>query len=144
MSELLSLDKINPVNGRLQKRALILVAEDNPLNQQVTLRMLEKIGHRAYAVANGREALQVLTLLAYDIIFMDIQMPEMNGFEATMEIRRREKVSGKHIPIIAMTAYALLGDREACLEAGMDDYITKPVQPAELAAAIARNFGHKG
>ena len=127
--------------GKAREKALILVAEDNPVNQRVALRMLEKLGHRADAVVNGKEALQALEMRAYDLVLMDIQMPEMNGFETTGEIRRREQGTDRHIPIIAMTAHALLGDRVRCLDAGMDDYVTKPVQPAELAAVIARNFG---
>ena len=131
----------NPLTWKAQQEALILVAEDNPINQKVVLRMLEKLGHRADVVPNGGEALKALEMLAYDMVLMDIQMPEMNGFEATGEIRRREEGTGRHIPVIAMTFHALLGDPEKFLDAGMDDYVTKPVQPAELAAAIARNFG---
>jgi CheY-like chemotaxis protein len=119
---------------------LILVADDNPVNQKVALRMLEKLGYEAVVVTNGREALEALETLACDLVLMDISMPEMNGLEATLEIRRREQATGRHVPVIAMTEYALLGDREKCFEAGMDDYVSKPVQPAELAAAIGRQF----
>ena len=131
----------NTLTGKARQKALILVAEDNPVNQKVVLRMLEKLGHRVDVVPNGGEALKALELLSYDMVLMDIQMPVMNGFEATGEIRRREEVTGRHIPVIVMTSHALLGDPEKFLDAGMDDYVTKPVQPAELAAAIARNFG---
>jgi len=131
----------NTLTGKARQKALILVAEDNPVNQKVVLRMLEKLGHRVDVVPNGGEALKALELLSYDMVLMDIQMPVMNGFEATGEIRRREEGTGRHIPVIAMTFHALLGDPEKFLDAGMDDYVTKPVQPAELAAAIARNFG---
>jgi len=121
---------------------LILVADDNPVNQKVALRMLEKLGYEAVVVTNGREALEALETLACDLVLMDISMPEMNGLEATLEIRRREQATGRHVPVIAMTEYALLGDREKCFEAGMDDYVSKPVQPAELAAAIGRQYGN--
>jgi CheY-like chemotaxis protein len=119
-------------------RALrILVAEDNVVNQRVALRTLERQGHRAVAVGNGVEVLRALELAPYDLILMDCQMPEMDGFEATREIRRREPPD-RRIPILAMTANALQGAREECLAAGMDDYIAKPVRPRDLAAALER------
>jgi CheY-like chemotaxis protein len=121
-------------------RALVLVAEDNPVNQKVAVRMLEKLGHRADVAANGREALDALARIPYAVVFMDFQMPEMDGIEATIELRRREG-TGHHTPVIAMTAAAMPGDRARCLEAGMDDYIAKPVRPAELAAALERWVG---
>jgi two-component system, sensor histidine kinase and response regulator len=121
-------------------RALVLVAEDNPVNQKVAVRMLEKLGHRADVAANGKEALDALARIPYAVVFMDFQMPEMDGIEATIELRRREG-TGHHTPVIAMTAAAMPGDRERCLEAGMDDYIAKPVRPAELAAALERWVG---
>ena len=93
--------------------------------------------------ANGVEALKMMEALPYDAVFMDCQMPEMDGFDATMEIRRREKENGGHIPIIAMTASVMQGDRERCLESGMDDYIAKPVQPEEVKASLARWVGEK-
>jgi CheY-like chemotaxis protein len=100
--------------------------------------MLEKHGCRVDVVANGCEAVDATACIAYDCIFMDCQMPEMDGFEATARIRQREMQTGQHIPIIAMTANAMLGDREQCLEAGMDDYVSKPVKSAELIAVLQR------
>lgn len=118
-----------------QDRALkVLLAEDNTVNQMVMLRMLEKIGHKADVASNGLEVLHALENSSYDVILMDIQMPEMDGLEAAKEIRKRWPDSG--IKIIAITAYALNGDRERCLEAGMDDYISKPVQCGTLAKAL--------
>ena len=117
-------------------RMRVLVAEDNVVNQRVAVRMLEKQGCRVDVAANGVEALEMLKALPYDLIFMDCQMPEMDGFEATAEIRRREKLSGHHVPIIAITANAMQGDRERCLEAGMDGYIAKPIEPEELRKAL--------
>ncbi len=115
----------------------LLVAEDNPVNQLVAVRMLEKLGHRADVVANGMEAIDALTRIGYAAVLMDCQMPEMDGFEATREIRRRQP-SPRHTPVIAMTAAAGQGDRERCFEAGMDDYISKPVKMEELGAVLDR------
>jgi signal transduction histidine kinase/CheY-like chemotaxis protein len=114
----------------------VLVAEDNRVNQRVAVGLLKKAGHSVVVAENGRVALEILEAQAFDLILMDVQMPEMNGFEATAEIRGREKFSGKHIPIIAMTANAMVGDKEQCLKAGMDLYVSKPVREHELLAAI--------
>jgi PAS domain S-box-containing protein len=117
----------------------ILLAEDNITNQQVAIGILKKLGLRADAVANGAEAVRSLELLPYDLVLMDVQMPEMDGLEATRRIRDPRSAVRQHgIPIIAMTARALQGDRERCLEAGMDDYVTKPVSPQALAEALER------
>ena len=114
----------------------ILVAEDTPFNQTFILRLLEKNGFHATLVENGRQAVDRFDLHTFDIILMDVQMPEMDGFEATREIRKLEKQSGGHIPVIAMTAYATEGDRERCLAAGMDAYVSKPISAAKLFKAI--------
>lgn len=116
----------------------VLLAEDNLVNQQLAVRLLEKQGHTVRVAANGREALAALDATSFDVVLMDVQMPEMSGLEATASIRARERVSGGHLPIIAMTARAMNGDRDACLAAGMDAYIAKPVSPKLLAEAIAQ------
>jgi signal transduction histidine kinase/ActR/RegA family two-component response regulator/HPt (histidine-containing phosphotransfer) domain-containing protein len=115
----------------------VLVAEDNSINQKVIVRMLEKRGHRVTVVADGREAVGRIEREHFDVVLMDLQMPQMSGFEATRHIRSRESATGRHVPILAMTAHALKGDRERCLEAGMDGYLAKPVQADELWRALA-------
>jgi len=122
------------ISGREDRpiSAYVLVAEDNLVNQKMVVRMLEKMGCRVDLAANGAEAVKRAVPSTYDLIFMDCQMPEMDGYEAAAEIRRRENGS-KHTPIIAMTAHAMPGDREKCLQAGMDDYIPKPIKRESLS-----------
>jgi signal transduction histidine kinase/DNA-binding response OmpR family regulator len=115
----------------------VLVAEDNVVNQKVAIRMLEKLGLRVDVASNGREAVEMVKMLPYDLVFMDCHMPEMDGYEAVGAIRRRES-SGRHTPIIAMTADALDGYREQCLAAGMDDFIAKPVKMEALVQAVTK------
>ncbi len=123
------------------RKTRILLAEDNLVNQRVALGILGKIGYRADVAANGREVLTALEKTPYDLILMDVQMPEMDGFEATAAIRQKESEMSRHIPIVAMTAHAMKGDRELCLEKGLDDYISKPVQAKDLQEAIDRQLG---
>jgi CheY-like chemotaxis protein len=110
----------------------VLLAEDNPVNQLLATRLLEKRGHRVTIAANGRDALAALDKESYDLVFMDVQMPEMDGLEATVAIREKEKTRGNHLPVIALTAHAMKGDQERCLAAGMDGYLSKPIRPQEL------------
>jgi CheY-like chemotaxis protein len=121
-----------------RRQLRILVAEDNGVNQVLAKRLLEQRGHTVAVVNNGVEALAQLQTAAFDVVLMDVQMPEMDGFEATHAIRERERISGKHLPIIAITAHVMKGDQERCQEAGMDGYVSKPLQTAELFAAIER------
>jgi CheY-like chemotaxis protein/HPt (histidine-containing phosphotransfer) domain-containing protein len=121
----------------LRPNARVLVAEDDPANQRVAMRQLQRLGISADIVANGIEALEALARSDYDLVLMDCQMPEMDGYQATEEVRRREGTS-RHTPVVALTANALAGDRERCLRAGMDDYLPKPVAEGELARMLTR------
>jgi CheY-like chemotaxis protein len=121
----------------------VLIAEDNAVNQRVAVYMLKKLGLRADVAADGREAVQLFEMLPYDLILMDCQMPEMDGYEASREIRRREP-AGHHTVIIAMTAEAMAGAREDCLAAGMDDYIAKPVRLENLSVIVNKCLQAKG
>jgi signal transduction histidine kinase/CheY-like chemotaxis protein len=117
----------------------ILVAEDNPVNQKLALRILEKRGHKVTLAGNGREAVVALEAEAFDLVLMDIQMPEMDGFEATAAIREKERGTGRHQRIVAMTAHAMKGDEQRCLDAGMDGYLAKPIRGEELYALLERS-----
>jgi CheY-like chemotaxis protein len=114
----------------------ILLAEDNHVNQILAVRLLEKRGHHVVVAGDGREALEKLKTADFDLVLMDVQMPVMGGFEATAAVREMEKGTGKHIPIVALTAHAVKGDRERCLAAGMDGYVGKPIHPEELFEQI--------
>jgi len=116
----------------------VLVAEDNPVNQRVVVRLLERLGHRVAVAGSGRAALAELAAGDFDVLLLDVQMPEMDGFEVAHRIRRQEVETGAHLRIVALTAHAMKGDRERCLAAGMDDYLAKPVKPEELATVLAR------
>lgn len=137
-----SSDLVTRYNSRSTARSLrILVAEDNPVNQAVVVRMLEKMGHTLTIAHNGNQALSMLGSAVFDLVLMDVQMPEMDGLTATRRIRENEKATGSHIPIVAMTAHAMKGDRERCLQAGMDGYITKPLSSHGIEETIADILG---
>ena len=120
-----------------ERRLHVLLAEDNAVNQRLAASLLQRRGHRVTIAANGREALDAVKRQAYDVVLMDVQMPEMGGFEATAAIRARERAAnGARLPIIAMTAHAMKGDRERCLAAGMDEYLTKPLDPRQLCQLV--------
>ena len=119
-----------------RRRLRVLLTEDNPVNQMLAVRLLEKRGHTVVVAETGKAALETLEKQQFDIVLMDVQMPEMDGFAATAAIRDREQKTETHIPIIAMTAHAMAGDKERCITAGMDGYISKPLHPRELFAAI--------
>ena len=122
--------------GRVRADIRVLIAEDNVSNQKVILSMLKRLGYSAHAVSSGKEALQALAAEDYDVVLMDVRMPEMDGLEATRIIRQNYH---SRIKIIAITAYALKGDKERCLEAGMDDYISKPVRMEELEKMLRKH-----
>jgi CheY-like chemotaxis protein len=114
----------------------ILLAEDNRVNQVLATRLLTKRGHRVLLAETGKQAVDMSEREPFDVILMDVQMPELNGLEATMAIRQREKLQGGHTPIIAMTAHAMVGDKQRCLDAGMDAYLSKPLDVNDLFAMI--------
>ena len=135
---------LNPVirqslweNGTATGRR-ILLAEDNRVNQALARRLLQKQGYTVVIAENGREALIALDTENFDLVLMDVQMPEMDGFEATASIREKERTTGTRLPVIAMTAHAMKGDEERCLMAGMDGYISKPISPQKLFEALEK------
>ena len=117
--------------------------EDDAVNQMFAVSLLERRGYIVSVAGNGRQALAALKKKDFDVVLMDVQMPEMDGFEATAAIRERERAAGRHTPIIAMTAHALQGDKERCLSAGMDAYISKPIQTNEFFATIEKIAGNR-
>jgi CheY-like chemotaxis protein len=121
----------------------VLLAEDNQVNQRLAARLLEKRGHRVSLAANGREALEALEKGRFDLVLMDIQMPEMDGMEATAAIRQNEKSTGLHIAIVALTANAMKGDREKYLASGMDGYLAKPIRPLELDEVLENHMARQ-
>jgi CheY-like chemotaxis protein/HPt (histidine-containing phosphotransfer) domain-containing protein len=123
---------------RIKSALDILLVEDNPVNRRLAQHVLEKEGYRVVAADNGAAALKALERSHFDLVLMDVQMPRMDGIETTVAIRRKEEISGERIPIVALTAHAMVGDRERCLKAGMDGYLIKPIQPATLLEAIER------
>jgi CheY-like chemotaxis protein/HPt (histidine-containing phosphotransfer) domain-containing protein len=127
-----------PVASAATRPLNVLLAEDNVVNQRVAVGLLSKRGHAVTIAGNGREALAALDAGRFDVVLMDVQMPEMGGLEAAAAIRQRERQHGGHIPIVAMTAHAMAGDRERCLAAGMDGYLAKPIDPVALFAAIEK------
>jgi PAS domain S-box-containing protein len=144
----ISLTKSRPLVTRhtLQEdkhRSRVLLAEDNAVNQTLAVRLLEKRGYSVIVAGNGEEAVNAFENNQFDVVLMDIQMPGMNGFEATAAIRAKEKLTGGHVPIIAMTAHALKGDQERCLSAGMDGYISKPIRTSELFSTIESMLSNK-
>jgi two-component system, sensor histidine kinase and response regulator len=124
------------------RKLRVLVAEDNLVNQRLAIRLLEKHGHAAVIASDGREALAALDREQFDLVLMDVQMPNVDGFEAMAIIRENEVGTGEHMPIVAMTAHAMKGDRERCVEAGFDDYVSKPIHVEELFKVINRMVMH--
>ncbi len=127
-----------PQETRAGSSLHILLTEDNRVNQRVAMRILERAGHSVVIAGNGREALSALDGQGFDLVLMDVQMPEMDGFEATAAIRLKENGTPTRTPIIALTAHAMKGDQERCLAAGMDDYLSKPIRPRELLNLVEK------
>ena len=132
-------DSATPAAATNPSSLRVLLAEDNVVNQRVGRRLIEKLGHSVVVVGDGRQAIRALEEQSFDVVFMDVQMPEVDGIEAAAAIREKERITGKHQTIIAMTAHAMKGDRERCLEAGMDGYLSKPIRMEELTAALAES-----
>jgi PAS domain S-box-containing protein len=135
-SSLITRHSVREARSRLN----ILLAEDNPVNQKLAVKILEKMGHTISVASNGKEVLDILENEDFQMILMDLQMPEMDGLEATKTIREKEKLTGGHLPIVAMTAHAMIGDKEKCLAVGMDGYVSKPINPNELSSVIENVF----
>ena len=129
-----------PPEVALGKKLNVLLAEDNKVNQTLAIRMLEKQGHHVDLVDNGEEAVKMSNDGTYDLVLMDVQMPIMDGFDATKAIRKREEEKGGHVMIVAMTAHAMKGDRELCIDAGMDDYLSKPIRMKEFSSKLKSLF----
>ena len=129
--------------AKCESRLNILLAEDNRVNQILAVRLLEKRGHAVVLVETGEAVLKALPTGSFDLILMDVQMPELDGLQAAARVREDEKTTGKHIPIVAMTAHAMVGDKERCLQAGMDAYIAKPLSVKELFSTIEGLFPNR-
>jgi CheY-like chemotaxis protein len=123
---------------RAARRLRLLIAEDNVVNRKVIEHLVRRHGHEPVLVTNGREAVEAVAGNRFDLVLMDVQMPEMDGFEATAAIRAKETRRGERLPIVALTACAMEGDRQGCIDAGMDGYVSKPVHPTELFEVIDR------
>jgi CheY-like chemotaxis protein len=127
-----------PTSSAMNTRRLrVLLAEDNEVNQRVAIRMLNKLGHEVVVVGNGQLAIDALQTGEFDVVLMDVQMPVLDGFQTVAAIRKQEKLTGKHQPVFAMTAHAMSGDRQRCLDAGMDDYLSKPISETSLSATLS-------
>jgi CheY-like chemotaxis protein len=124
--------------GPARRKLRVLLVDDNMVNQRLAARLLEKRGHSVITAATGREALDMIERQHFDLAIMDVQMPDVDGLTATGIIREREKANGGHLPIVAMTAHAMTGDRQRCLDAGMDGYLAKPIDPVRMIEEIRR------
>jgi len=134
-------DQERPAGRTTEAGLHVLIAEDHVVNQVLARRLMEKAGHRVTVTRNGREAVEAVEADSFDLVLMDVQMPEMDGFEATAAIRKHGEATGRRVPIIAMTAHAMKGDEEKCLAAGMDAYVSKPIDPLKLAEAMESALG---